>query len=100
MESEDSNGKAIELDKEAVANRLDGDMSVTVEPSDFLTPIPADSVVINPKIDEEPLDLECPECGEVIEGVSGNEAEYRCGCDELRRFRVKGSESKTGDTDE
>lgn len=51
-------------------------------------------IVLNPKVNGEDTVLCCPECGEEIECWTSNHetplVEYRCGCEELRRFRVKG----------
>lgn len=57
-----------------------------------ITPIAAETVVFNPKADGPDYDLRCPECEAKIEGVAGNGAEYRCDCDELHRFRIRGSD--------
>jgi hypothetical protein len=51
-------------------------------------------ITLNPKVrSEEVLTLQCPECSEPIscEGTDqGMSYEFRCGCDELRRFKVPG----------
>lgn len=69
-------------------------MTVRESSDQSLTPIDAESLTLNPKVDDQPLDLRCPACDEVIQGVEGPGAEYRCGCDELRRFRIRGSDDE------
>lgn len=61
----------------------------------IITPMDVQTITINPKVDEEPIPLECPICNEIIEGDTtpdGQQAEYHCGCDELRRFEIVGDE--------
>jgi len=58
------------------------------QPDHALTPIDAQPIVINPKVDEEPVPLRCPDCDSVIRGVEGSGVEYRCDCDSLRRFEI------------
>lgn len=51
-----------------------------------------ETLIVNPKVDDDPLPLSCPDCTEAVEGVvtpNGLEVEYRCGCDELRKFEIQ-----------
>jgi hypothetical protein len=57
------------------------------------TPIGGTPIVLNPKVNEEPTALCCPDCGEEIAAESfkdGSIVEYRCGCDELHKFKIAG----------
>lgn len=60
------------------------------------TPVAQTPIVLNPKVNGEDTVLCCPECGEEISCWASNHdtplIEYRCGCDELRRFKIKGSD--------
>jgi len=59
------------------------------------TPIGATPIVLNPKVDGDATALCCPECGEEIAAESfkdGEVVEYRCGCDELQKFKVAGED--------
>lgn len=50
------------------------------------------TLTINPKVDNDPLPLTCPDCTDAIQGVvtpNGREVEYQCGCDELRKFELQ-----------
>lgn len=56
------------------------------------TSLDVETITINPKVDDDPLPLTCPDCIEAIQGVvtsHGLEVEYRCGCDELRKFELQ-----------
>ena len=59
------------------------------------TPVGQTPIVLNPKVTSEETVLCCPECEEEIRcWASSHESptiEYRCGCDELRRFKIHGS---------
>lgn len=58
------------------------------------TPIGPTPIVLNPKVDDEETILCCPECDEEIRCWASNHEnpiiEYRCGCENLRRFKVRG----------
>lgn len=59
------------------------------------TPVGETSIVLNPKVDETETVLTCPQCDEEIQCWSapdGFPIEYRCGCDQLRRFKVRGTD--------
>lgn len=60
------------------------------------TPIGATPIVLNPKSDGDATALCCPDCGEEIAAESfkdGVVVEYRCGCDELQKFKISGVDS-------
>ena len=57
------------------------------------TPIGGTPIVLNPKVDDDAIALCCPECGEEIAAESfkhGMVVEYRCGCDDLQKFKISG----------
>ena len=59
------------------------------------TPIGATPIVLNPKVEGDATALCCPDCGDEIAAESfkdGAVVEYRCGCDDLQKFRIRGAE--------
>lgn len=65
------------------------------------TPVKETPIVLNPKVDDDPLDLRCPACDAVIRCWSAPAdhpvVEYRCECDDLRVFRVRGVPDAEGE---
>jgi hypothetical protein len=60
------------------------------------TPVGATPIVLNPKLSGDATPLCCPNCGEEIQCTSPNKEgvfEYRCGCPNLRKFKIKGVEN-------
>jgi hypothetical protein len=59
------------------------------------TPIGGTPIVLNPKVDGDATALSCPDCGEEIAAETfkdGAIVEYRCGCDELKKFKIAGAD--------
>ena len=59
------------------------------------TPIGGTPIVLNPKVDDDATALCCPDCGKEIAAETfkdGAIVEYRCGCDELQKFKIAGAD--------
>jgi hypothetical protein len=57
------------------------------------TPIGGTPIVLNPKVSSDATALRCPDCGEEIAAESfkdGAIIEYRCGCEDLKKYKIAG----------
>lgn len=59
------------------------------------TPIGGTPIVLNTKVEGDAMALCCPDCEEEISAETfkdGAVVEYRCGCDDLQKFKIAGAD--------